>query len=112
MLAGDRPQKVTLSGEYRSLLTYARLGSLCYINFYQLTGIQYRDIKAVLDLPDNVIGPQLLWLKTEEYVRSDTEKRDGEGVSIYYITQKGKTAYEAITAWLRSLPDFMLVESK
>jgi hypothetical protein len=63
-----------------------------------------------LDLPDNIVGPQLLWLKEMKYVKSKTEKRGGEDVSVYDIEQTGEEAYNAIMAWLNSLPRFPLNE--
>ena len=98
---------VELKRPYRRILTYSSLGSLSNMYYYGKDGrdgISYKDLKATLSLNDSTLAPQLLWLKDKGYAESKDEQLNDERQLIYYITDKGKVAYEAVLKWLESLP--------
>lgn len=93
-----------LEGKSKRLLRYSRLGSLSYMYLYDRDGISYRELKAALDLSDSQLGPQLLWLRKYKYAEVREEQSDNSGISVYYITQKGRDVYEQIMTWIAALP--------
>lgn len=96
--------ETSLKPDYRRLLIYSRLGALSYMHYYGESGIAYRELKSALDLSDSRLGPQLLWMRKMGYAKIKEEETDGNELSVYYITPKGKTAYEAVILWFGSIP--------
>ncbi len=92
-----------LRKEYRRLLTYSRLACMSQLYSFGEEGVPYRDLKAEFGLEDNLLGPQLLWLKSNKYIRPKEESLDKESIAVYYITKEGIVAYEKVLEWLKSL---------
>ncbi len=77
---------------------------MSYMYYYDRDGISYQELKQALGLSDNQLGPQLLWLKKNKYVKLEVAELDGKGISVYYITEKGKEVYKEIVSWIKELP--------
>jgi DNA-binding MarR family transcriptional regulator len=95
---------MVLVKENRRLLTYSRLASLSYLDYYGKDGVMYKELKNALGLSDSQLGPQLLWLKEKGYVKTEPQKLDEKELSVYYITEKGKIAYKSIVDWIKTIP--------
>jgi DNA-binding MarR family transcriptional regulator len=94
----------SLDRKYRRLLLYARISTLAMLSYYEQDGNQeglpYQDIKDALGLEDGSLGPNLIWLKKEGYIRSSDTRLGDKTVVVYYIEENGKKAYEEIKSWI------------
>ncbi len=89
-----------LDAKYRRLLLYARISALAILDYYGKDGLSYQDIKDTLKLQDGSLAPNLLWLKSHRYIRSEDAKVDERTIVVYYIEENGKKAYGEIKSWL------------
>ena len=90
----------SLERKYRRLLLYARISTLAMLDYYGKDGLSYQDIKDALGLEDGSLGPNLLWLKKDGYIRSEDTKVEDRTVVVYYIEENGKKAHNEIKVWL------------
>ncbi len=94
----------SLNRKYRRLLLYARISTLAMLSYYEQDGNQeglpYQDIKDALGLEDGSLGPNLLWLKNQGYIRAADTKVGDKTVVVYYIEENGRKAYGEMKLWL------------
>ena len=94
----------SLDGKYRRLLLYARISTLAMLSYYEQDsnqeGLPYQDIKDALGLEDGSLGPNLLWLKDQGYIRAADTKVGDKTVVVYYIEEDGRKAYNEMKLWL------------
>lgn len=94
----------SLDRKYRRLLLYARISTLAMLSYYEQDsnqeGLPYQDIKDALGLEDGSLGPNLLWLKDQGYIRAADTKVGDKTVVVYYIEEDGRKAYNEMKLWL------------
>lgn len=93
----------SLDRKLRRVLLYARISVLAMLNYYGEDGVAYQDIKDALKLEDGSLGPNLMWLKKQGYVKSKEEKVEDKTIVVYYITESGKQTRNSVKHWLDSI---------
>jgi DNA-binding PadR family transcriptional regulator len=76
---------------------------MAMLSYYGDDGLPYQDIKGVLGLEDGSLGPNLMWLKKQGYIKVEEAEVEDKTVAVYYMTEEGKNAYAMVSAWLDKL---------
>jgi DNA-binding MarR family transcriptional regulator len=82
------------------IITLGRLDLLILI-FYSIEGIQYRELKAALNLSDGKIKSDLDVLLNLGYIEKNEVELDNRSLTIFLITESGKNEIEKIKKWMK-----------
>ena len=72
------------------------LGLLAYF----VDGIQYRELKAALNISDGKLIANLNQLKTMGYIDKSEAEIDRKTVDVYTLTKEGRTELNKIVEWM------------
>jgi DNA-binding MarR family transcriptional regulator len=69
---------------------------------YSFDGIQFRELKAALDMSDGKLASNLNQLIEMGYVQKREVKLDQRHLTAYFITEEGKEELKRIEQWMKS----------
>ncbi len=84
------------------IITLVRLDLIILI-YYSIDGMQYRELKAALQLSDGKIKSDLDNLLHMGYIQKNEVEMDNRKLTIYSITDLGKNEVEKIIKWMKTI---------
>ncbi|MHA1729400.1 MAG: transcriptional regulator [Promethearchaeota archaeon] len=84
------------------VITLIRL-DLMILLYYSIDGMQYRELKAALQISDGKIKSDLDNLRNMGYIRRKEVEMDNRKLTIYFLTDLGKKELEKIIKWMKTI---------
>ncbi|MFH1199806.1 MAG: transcriptional regulator [Candidatus Micrarchaeota archaeon] len=95
---------VALFGEANSLnskiFSLPRLKLLLALDAFGRDGVQFRELRAALNLSDGALISNLNYLAKSNYVKKKEENVDQKAIDVYCITTEGKEMLKKVREWL------------
>ena len=90
----------------KSIFTLNKLLILILLDYFQ-DGLQYRELKEMLNFSDGNLASHLSKLNELEYLVKYSINFDKKELDVYNITAKGKNKIMEITNWMEKVNDIL-----
>ena len=88
---------VRLNTKTLSLTRFQILTLLAYFK----DGVQYRELKAALNISDGKLISNLKLLRAMKYVDCFTVEMEKKNLDVYHLTKQGREELEKMTSWMK-----------
>ena len=82
------------------IITFTRC-LLLVLMAYSIDGLQYRELKAILNISDGKLKSNLNKLSDMNYIRKSEVELDQKKLDIYELTDDGKREFDKILGWMK-----------